>query len=355
MEWSDYKVHKYILKAYGANEQIAKASDDLGRLLSILKEISAGNDVDNGVMVSAFASVEVMLEELEINFSIGKKVDRAKSDQLANMAEAVGLIDAEEIKITASKFSPKLAPDDVIAIREAYAKKEASQNELALKYNVTSSIISDTVTGVNYKNLGGPVSEKKTMGKFTVGQVVEIRKKYAEGNVTQVGLAEQYGVTCAAINSIVLGKLHRTAPGPITRKGKGNGRIQVKTIEPGIAERIRSDYYDRNHTYKTLSEKYGMPVYIIKKAFREERAKTSQPVKFTRAGNINAPVLHRYVHVKGVIPGEVETFLLQRYDWQKTMEANMSGIQNFATERKWNAKTIQACKQVLKRAYKTNE
>ncbi len=46
------------------------------------------------------------------------------------------------------------------------------------------------------------------MTKLTATQVMEIRRVYAEGQVTMRGLATEYGVHSAHISRIISGKVH---------------------------------------------------------------------------------------------------------------------------------------------------
>ena len=58
--------------------------------------------------------------------------------------------------------------------------------------------------GGNAANFGGPLpGEQNPSSKLTTEQVLEIRRRHAEGGILQQALAEEYGVTPMAISYIV--------------------------------------------------------------------------------------------------------------------------------------------------------
>ncbi|WP_460941414.1 hypothetical protein [Sediminivirga luteola] len=62
------------------------------------------------------------------------------------------------------------------------------------------------------RNPEGVQGENNSAAKLTAQQVSEIRRRYATGGVTQVALAEQFGVDQAHISSIVRRKAWAHVP-----------------------------------------------------------------------------------------------------------------------------------------------
>lgn len=67
-----------------------------------------------------------------------------------------------------------------------------------------------------------PIGETNHKSKLAEGQVVELREKYANTDITQADLGEEYGVSQFAVGTIVRGENWEHAGGPITNRGKGN-------------------------------------------------------------------------------------------------------------------------------------
>lgn len=64
-----------------------------------------------------------------------------------------------------------------------------------------------------------PRGEKHGRAKLKAHQVIEIRRKYARGRCTMVGLAHDYGVSDSLIDMIVAGQCWRSVGGPIRAGG----------------------------------------------------------------------------------------------------------------------------------------
>lgn len=102
---------------------------------------------------------------------------------------------------------------DVKRIRERYRAGE-TQGVLASEFNCSRAAILKIVCGKSYKNCAGPITKAGTgarpasgigngKSKVTKECVLEIRRLYALGNITQKKLAEMFGVNSPNISHIV--------------------------------------------------------------------------------------------------------------------------------------------------------
>lgn len=71
----------------------------------------------------------------------------------------------------------------------------------------------------------------RTKGKLTPEQVVEIRERYAEGDVTQKELANKYGVTQNQVGLIVTGRSWSDALGPVVDIHDSRRRLSKDEVE----------------------------------------------------------------------------------------------------------------------------
>jgi Trp operon repressor len=121
----------------------------------------------------------------------------------------------------------KLTHADVVKIRERYAKGDISQRQLAEEYGVQQTVVGGIVRGEDWSHTLGPIKgvdyeidrvlrgESHGMAKLSKDDVINIRKQYASGSVTQIELAENYKTKQAYISRVVLGKTWKHVGGPI--------------------------------------------------------------------------------------------------------------------------------------------
>ena len=116
----------------------------------------------------------------------------------------------------------KLTNKDIIEIRNMFFKSKCKITTLAYKYGVSDAAIHSIVTGNSWKHIGGPISKLSRSKKLNQHHVVEIRKLFITGKYTLKKLGDKFGVSYATIRGIVYGSLWKTAGGPISlfKKGK---------------------------------------------------------------------------------------------------------------------------------------
>jgi excisionase family DNA binding protein len=111
----------------------------------------------------------------------------------------------------------KLAAADVLAIRQRRAAGESPQ-ALAGEYGVGVCYLVQVCRGRHWKHVGGPLTDSPPTVKLSDEQVRDIRKAFAHGDMSQVGLAEAYGVSRSLVSLLVRGKRRRDAGGPIVEE-----------------------------------------------------------------------------------------------------------------------------------------
>lgn len=128
-----------------------------------------------------------------------------------------------------SPWPCQLDSSQVIEIREIYTERKVTQEQLAQKYNVSTSIISRIMRNQAYTWIDGFIEGKQpqlpgqlSRRKLTSSQVIELRQSYAVGQVYQKELAKKYNVSPSTIGEIIRGEKYAEVDGPITHKGKGN-------------------------------------------------------------------------------------------------------------------------------------
>ena len=98
-----------------------------------------------------------------------------------------------------------LTEEQVIEIRKRYAAGGVSQLDLSLGYGVKQSVVGLIVKGRTWKHVGGPRTSRGNgvKKKFKSDEVRDIRRRVASGVITKQDAADEYGVTIGAINKMV--------------------------------------------------------------------------------------------------------------------------------------------------------
>jgi len=102
--------------------------------------------------------------------------------------------------------------------------------------------------------------ETCNLSSLTSTQVQEIRKRYLAGDGTQQTLADEYGITRSGIAHIVTNKTWKT-DGPSLNFGSRRGYYK---LTPEQVLEIRKKYKEANMTYKQLSIEYGVHKVTIR-------------------------------------------------------------------------------------------
>lgn len=97
----------------------------------------------------------------------------------------------------------KLTDDDVVEIRRRYAVGSVSQHELAAEYGINNAGICRIVRRKIWTHVGGDDAGYGMHLTLNDDTVREIRTRYAAGGITQTQLAIEYGVTNGQISRVV--------------------------------------------------------------------------------------------------------------------------------------------------------
>jgi predicted XRE-type DNA-binding protein len=101
-------------------------------------------------------------------------------------------------------YAAKLKESDVIEIRRLYSAGGITQKAIAQKFNVQQMQISRIMKGTRWRHLLiSPIDRMDT--KITDEQTIEIYQLYLTGTVSQATLADHYGVTQTLISRIMRG------------------------------------------------------------------------------------------------------------------------------------------------------
>ena len=93
-------------------------------------------------------------------------------------------------------------------IRQAYASGEAQHN-LALRFELAQSTLSDLIRGVTWKHCNGPVNcQKHANAKLSCEQVVKVREARTKGRKIK-DIAAEFNVSESYISGIVWDKLRK--------------------------------------------------------------------------------------------------------------------------------------------------
>ena len=95
----------------------------------------------------------------------------------------------------------KLKNEDVVYIRNSFAKKEKSKKELAKMFNMSMSMIKGIIRGSYWKDSGGKIT-KVEINRLSVDEVKNIRYNLLKTDIPRKDIAEKYGVSISTIANI---------------------------------------------------------------------------------------------------------------------------------------------------------
>lgn len=132
-----------------------------------------------------------------------------------------------------TRSSDNFTEEQVIEIRERYAGGDVTQAALGEEFGVTGPAISYIVRGISYPQYGGPrsydgVKRAGAPRKLTDEDVSKIRTQYAGGGVTQLDLAIAYNLCTSYVNDVLRGKTYKCAGGPVSYVDQ-RGKARVET------------------------------------------------------------------------------------------------------------------------------
>jgi len=96
-----------------------------------------------------------------------------------------------------------LTEQDVIEAIKLYKDGVMNYRELGKKYNVSRTTISSAIQGKSWKYLQEERVEKAKIIKLTKQDIIDIRKEYSKGNISQKSLGKKYNISQSHINAII--------------------------------------------------------------------------------------------------------------------------------------------------------
>src|SRR5699024_7512668 len=104
------------------------------------------------------------------------------------------------------KTDAKLSEEDIENIRAKYAEGNVTQHQLAEEYDVHQVHISRIISGKEWTHVGGVISSTNR-GNLSEETVLEIRNSYNIGVFSQREIADAYGLDQSHISRIVNHKI----------------------------------------------------------------------------------------------------------------------------------------------------
>ncbi len=172
----------------------------------------------------------------------------------------------------------KLTEAQVAEMRCRYVEDGDLTRVLAQAYGVDPGTVTRIVHGQKWKHAPGPIcSPYPREGahvsiKLTVHDVVAIRDIYADRHVTQEQLAVQFGVSSATIGDILARRTWRRVPGNVVKSpahaaGSRGSCVKLTAIQiPGI----RREYAGGQSSLCAIGRKYGVTDGAIRKIIRRQ-------------------------------------------------------------------------------------
>lgn len=136
-------------------------------------------------------------------------------------------------------------------MRERYAGGGLSQNDLSREYGITQAAINSIILGKTRSDAGGPIT-RRGRTNLTKSQVKAIRKKHAMG-IAQTRIAKDLGIGYNAVNEVCTGKTHT---GTDKRRRSSSNKRHAKLTASQVQE-IR-DHFSKGTRQTDLATEYGV-------------------------------------------------------------------------------------------------
>lgn len=146
----------------------------------------------------------------------------------------------------------RLTDEAIRKARELYARGGISQADLAHLFGVGETQMRMLLRGELRAGAGGPLTEPLYRGIFTDHDVVELRERYAVGDVTLQDLADEFGVDISTLSRLVRGHTYPEIGGPRTEPRERPPRL-MKLSSEAFEEVMRSDA-----PHSALARRFGV-------------------------------------------------------------------------------------------------
>lgn len=181
-----------------------------------------------------------------------------------------------------SAYTERLTkPEQVIQIRERYARKDGSCAVLGREYGLSRAAVWWIVSGGTHRHVGGPITKegdthkKRTLvrrrpSKYTDEQIIRVREMVVNGGHSEAEAATETGISPTHVSSIVRGLSRRNVGGPILdedryRRGEQVSRSVLTTL--GVQDILWHGLVKQDVTQSDLARRHhisrGMVGHIV--------------------------------------------------------------------------------------------
>lgn len=158
--------------------------------------------------------------------------------------------------------------EKVLEMRRLYREGGITQKELVARFGGTSRTMSRALTGGTFKHLPGaitPYDGVKKRRQLTPEVALFMRLQYETEGVSIKTLSDRYGLHSDGTRKILLGKMYREVPGALERlKPAGKPR---KLTEAEVIE-ARRKYRTQYVSMHDLSKEYGIGTFAMANILR---------------------------------------------------------------------------------------
>ncbi|MGF1470084.1 MAG: hypothetical protein ACFCGT_28525 [Sandaracinaceae bacterium] len=147
---------------------------------------------------------------------------------------------------------PELTDQDIRTIRQTYAQGEVTQRDIAEDYGVSVRKIAAILRGEIRPAAGGPLRRPDKRRRLTPRSVKRIRQRYADEDLTVTELAKEHGLAVSTVSRLVRGESHARADGPRSQPLLRPPRLRV--LQPEQVEEILSSPAPHNE----LAKRFGV-------------------------------------------------------------------------------------------------
>ncbi len=157
----------------------------------------------------------------------------------------------------------KLMPSDAIEIRRIFAEGDISRAEIARQYGVTSGAIRMIIANITFydANYTPPPKEKAKKGEKPIGQDIakEIRRIYQGGGKSQKEIGLMFNIDQSVVGRIIRNRLY-----PDSNYDPPIARAWNQKLTKSQADEIR-EKSESGITYAKLAGEYGVSAGLIRK------------------------------------------------------------------------------------------
>ncbi len=160
---------------------------------------------------------------------------------------------------TVTRLQKRLADEEIVQLRRRHAVEGASPQQLAKEYGVTTQFVRSLLLHKMRSSAGGmKVGHVAQSNRLSDSVVLKIRERYASGGVTISALASEYGRPVSSLSAIVRNESYRHVGGPTVASVVSRRQVLNATSARAIRERVAA-----GERQNRLAEEYGVTAAAI--------------------------------------------------------------------------------------------